>query len=149
MAFLQSVFKRGSKKDEVKSESIEADFMDSLKYVDSLCNSSMNLQKEKLKEEKKLLDTIELLDQLKKYDDVDPNDLELIDKLMVEYQTLTREKESLKSDLMLNEKKYEDFRKYEDTIDDSIKEIRNYEDNRDKLSNDLNYLKAEQGALKF
>ena len=37
------------------------------------------MQKQKLNEEKKLLEKIELLDQLKKYEDVNPKDIEKIE----------------------------------------------------------------------
>ena len=151
MAILDNIFgkKNDSKKDTVVSKQVDADIIDSLKYVDNLCNNSMNIQKSKLEEEKRLLKSIELLDQFKKYDDIDDQDIEEIETLMDKYVSLGKEKENLKSDLLLNEKKYEDFRKYEDTIENSLKELREFEEDKEKLDNDLKYLKAEQGALKF
>ena len=151
MAILDNIFgkKNDSKKDTVVSQQVDADIIDSLKYVDNLCNNSMNIQKSKLEEEKRLLKSIELLDQFKKYDDIDDQDIEEIETLMDKYVSLGREKENLKSDLLLNEKKYEDFRKYEDTIENSLKELREFEEDKEKLDNDLKYLKAEQGALKY
>ncbi|MCQ2749219.1 MAG: hypothetical protein MJ246_04400 [Clostridia bacterium] len=133
----------------VVSEQVDADVIDNLKYVDNLCNNSMNLQKSKLEEEKRLLKSIELLDQFKKYDAIDDVDINEIEELMEKYVSLGRERENLRSDLLLNEKKYEDFRKYEDTIEATIKELRDYENDKEKLDNDLKYLKAEQGALKY
>lgn len=150
MAILDNIFgKKNANKDSVTSEQVDADVIDNLKYVDNLCNNSMNIQKSKLEEEKKLLKSIELLDQFKKYDGIDDADIEEIEVLMDKYISLGREKETLKSDLLLNEKKYEDFRKYEDVIESSIKELREFEEGKEKLDNDLKYLKAEQGALKF
>lgn len=151
MGVLDNIFKRNnvSDNDEVKSESVEADVFDNLKYIDTLCNTSLNLHKSKLEEERRLLKNIELLDQLNKYEEIDSNDIMEIEDLIDKYTTLGREKESLKSDLLLNERKYEAFRKYEDTIEESITELRNMEDNKEKLDVDLKYLKAEQGALKF
>lgn len=153
MAILSNLFSKKIKeevpKSTVVSEQVDADVIDSLKYVDNLCNNSMNIQKSKLEEEKRLLKSIELLDQLKKYEGIEEKDIIDIEDLMDKYMTLGRERETLKSDLLLNEKKYENFRKYEDTIETSIKEIRSLEDDKERLDNDLKYLKAEQGALKF
>ena len=77
MAILENLFgkKTQDTKDKVVSKQVDADVIDSLKYVDNLCNNSMNIQKSKLEEEKRLLKSIELLDQFKKYDDIDEKEL--------------------------------------------------------------------------
>ena len=106
MAILSNLFSKKIKeevpKSTVVSEQVDADVIDSLKYVDNLCNNSMNIQKSKLEEEKRLLKSIELLDQLKKYEGIEEKDIIDIEDLMDKYMTLGRERENLKSDLLLN-----------------------------------------------
>ncbi len=136
-------------KKEVRTKVEESDVFDHLKYVELLCNQSLDLERKKLEEEKRLAREIENLTKYKRYGDIKEEDLTKIEGLLSEYNRLGKEKETLKSDLLLNETKYDIYKKYENRIEVIYKEMLDLEEKRNDCDHDIRYLKAEQAALKY
>ncbi|WP_144428543.1 hypothetical protein [Defluviitalea phaphyphila] len=123
------------------------EFLDDKQKANNFCQELMDIVNKKINLLKELEELSKKEEDLEKFELLTADDIKKIRKLLLDYQSIIEEKESLKGRLISRNRILSVVQKYENKFPQILYEIKEAEEKQLRVKRDIDYLEGEKEAL--